>query len=395
MDAYASLYREKPFATAGSTLVPSNFVEYGFFFYMFYTLIGGVLGLFVNNLASGLLVLLVLFCLYEVGFQALSIVRVLAFPLGCAIVYIFIQLFFFDESLTETVRPFLIWMLLLFLIQLLALRAKFLHRFVVMMFVIGLAALPYISFYQAGEAMQRARIDRAIGFHHTNAMGEWYGFCAVYFLIFGWMTRTNALRFLSWASGILCLYVVTLTVSRGALLAIAVATVVGSRKLLKNGFLPLLLLSCVCWLLVELGIFEETARLYSARGAEDSGRLAVWPLIIDSFLNSPWIGVGHSHVGAMTNYGQYYTPHNGFLYIAQSSGIVPLALFLAYWLRVVFTAIKTEHMAPETVFYLPFLTFTFLTVNVGNFTFMQLSAIASLAFPMAVSAQQFMSRLER
>jgi O-antigen ligase len=372
-----------------SISAPSAFVEYGFYFYMFYTLLGGVLGLFINNLASGVLVLLVILCLSEVGYNAFTVIRLVAFPLGCALTFTFVQLWVFEESLTEAVRPFLIWMLLVFLSQMLALRANFLHHFVLVMCLIGLGALPYLSFYQAGEAMQRARIDKAIGFGHTNAMGEWYGFCAVYLILLGFTLRTNATRLLSWVSAVACLYVVTLTVSRGALVAVAISIVMASRKLLKRGFLPLLLLMIVLWVVVELGVFEETFKLYTARGTEDSGRLAVWPLIIDSFLGSPLVGVGHGHIGAITSYGIFYTPHNGFLYIAQSSGIFPLILFIAYWVRVGWVALKVDKdLVSDGIFYLPFLVFSFITTSLGNFGFMELPVIASLAFPLATGTKR-------
>ena len=39
-------------------------------------------------------------------------------------------------------------MMLIFLVQMLTLRENFLHRFVMSMFIIGLAALPYLSFYE-------------------------------------------------------------------------------------------------------------------------------------------------------------------------------------------------------------------------------------------------------
>jgi O-antigen ligase len=390
MNADEFRYGEKTIPVYTSIASASGFVEYGFYFYMVYTLLGGVFGLWVSNLASGLLILLVILCLSEVGSQAIPVIGLLAYPLGCGVAFTLIQLFFFSQSLTvDTVRPFLIWMLVLFLVQLLALRPNFLHRFALAMSLIGLAALPYLSFYQAATtagAMQRAGLNRAIGFGSTNAMGEWYGFCALYFMLLGWKARTNTVRNLSWLIAVGCLYVVTLTVSRGALLAVAIAIVMAARHFLKNGFLPILMAACVGWIIIELGVFEETARLYAARGAEETGRLVVWPLIIESFLDSPWIGVGHANVGATPPGGHLITPHNGFLYIAQSSGIVPLGFFIAYWVRAaraVFNPVARK--SADAIFYLPFLAFTFLTVNVGNLTFMELSAIASLAFPMAAS----------
>jgi O-antigen ligase len=385
---HASQYAVKdiPISTrTGQT--PSGFIEYGFYFYMSYTLLGGVFGLFVNNLASGILVLLLMLCLTELGSQALSMIRVGAFPLACGITYAFIQLVLHEESLTHAVRPFLLWMMTLVLIQSLALRKSFLHRFAVVMFLIGLAALPYLSFYQTGK-YQAAGLDRAIGFGQINAMGEWYGFCALYFVVVACTTRKNALRILVLAIAVGCLYVVTLTVSRGALLAITIGIVVATRHLLKRGFLPVLLVACIGAIVVALGVFDQSIQSYNTRGAEDTGRLAAWPLIIDSFLNSPLIGVGHSNIGATPAGGHFVSPHNGFLYMAQSSGVVPLALFIAYWLRSGWAAKQADvAKSPDAEFYLPLLAFSFVTSNLSGATFMTFWAIVSLAVPMTTTGQ--------
>jgi O-antigen ligase len=389
MNMHVSQYRDEALLPrADAVPTPSSLIEYGLYFYMFYTLVGGVWGLFVNNLASAVLVLLLLLSLSELGSQVMTVVKLLAFPLGCGIAFLFIQFVFFDEFGTEMVRAYLIWMLLLFLVQLLTLRANFLHRFCMVMIVIGLVALPYISFYQEGEAMQRAKINRAIGFGHTNAMGEWYGFCAVYLMLAGWIVRENTVRLLAWMGAVLFAYIVTLTVSRGALLAVAIAIVIGSRNFLKNGFLPILLSVCIGGLVIELGVFDQSARLYAARGAEESGRLVVWPLVLESFYDSPWIGVGDSQIGAIAPGGKFFTPHNGFLYIAQASGIVPLLLFVAYWVRAARVAFKVNSsLDSDKIFYLPFIAYSIIVVNLGNNTFMQLPVIASLAFPLVANVK--------
>jgi O-antigen ligase len=387
MITQAPRYEEQVIPSGSLTVSPpSGFLEYGFYLYMLYVLLGGAFGLFINNLASGLLILLLILCLSELGVQVISVIKVLAFPLGCGVALVFIQLFFFDESIMGTVRPFLIWMVLQVLIQVLTVRVHFLHRFVVLMLFIGMAALPYLSFYEAdvkGGTMQRAVLDRAIGFSQTNEMGAWYGFCAVYFMVLGASAKTYSARTLFWVIAFGCSYTVTLTVSRGALLAAAVAFVVASRNFLKAGFLPILLLVCLATIVIGLGIFEQTTQFYAARGAEDTGRLATWPLIIDSFLDSPLIGVGSSHVGATPTGRHMVTPHNGFLQIAQSSGVVPLALFMAYWLRSASAAFRNAAgKSPESIFYLPLMAYTFIETNLSAFAFMNPWAIVSLALPM-------------
>jgi O-antigen ligase len=161
------------------------------------------------------------------------------------------------------------------------------------------------------------------------------------------------------------------------------------RHFLKMGFVPILLLVCLVGIVLELGLFEETTKFYAARGTQDTGRIAVWPLVIDSFLNSPWIGVGHSNAGAYIGPGRWVTPHNSFLYIAQSSGVVPLALFIAYWMRAARAALYGDiRKSPEAAYYLPMLAFTFLTATSLALGFQEVWAIVSLAIPLTASVQR-------
>jgi O-antigen ligase len=381
-----STFQHSQMAVPASTLLtlkPSALVEYGFYFYMFYTILGGVFGLWINNLASAFLVLLFILCLSDIGTQAMTIIRLVAYPLFCGFVYMFVQFVVFEEPSIDTYRAFIIWMLSLFVMQVLAFRANFLHRFVAVMLLLGLVALPYIRFYQAGAAAQRAGLSKGIGFGGTNAMGEWYGFCAVYFFVLGLTTTKNIYRIPSFLIAVGCLYVVTLTVSRGPLLAIAVVLVIASRRFLKDGFVPLLILMCLAGIVIETGLFDETAKFYAARGTEETGRLAVWPVIIESFLESPIVGIGHSHTGAFTESGSFVTPHNAFLYLAQTSGIVPLVFFVAYWLRAGRAALEADiEKSREAMFYIPLFAFSFLLINASAFGFMQPWAIASCVIPL-------------
>jgi hypothetical protein len=190
MNAHTSQYAGKCVPAGTWTVAaPSGLVEYGLYCYIAYTLIGGVFGLWISNAASAFLLVLVIFCVWEVGSQIIPVVRTVAFPLGCGIAYAFIQLVLHEESLTAVVRPFLIWMLMLVLVQSLVLRTNFLHRFVLVMFLIGLAALPYVS--MTGGNIERATLDSAIGFSQINLMGEWYGFCALYFAVLAFATKST------------------------------------------------------------------------------------------------------------------------------------------------------------------------------------------------------------
>jgi O-antigen ligase len=155
-----------------------------------------------------------------------------------------------------------------------------------------------------------------------------------------------------------------------------------------------LVLVCLATIVIGLGLFEETMQYYNARGSEDTGRVSVWPLIIDSFLNSPLIGVGHSNVGATPVGRHFVTPHNGFLQIAQSSGIVPLTLFILYWLRVGRSAIQVDvERSPDAIFYIPLFVYTFIESNLSAFFFMEPWAIVSLAIPMTDSLRRTLTEV--
>ena len=360
---------------------PSFLVEYGYYFYIFYTMLGGAFGLFINNVGSGLLAILFVVCLQELKFQAFTVLGLVAFPLGCAIAHSLIQLFLHDELLMgDSVRPFVLWMFTLVIVQSLSLRRNFLHRFSVVVFLVGLCALPFLSVTVQTNAYQRVGLDRAVGFAHPNEMAEWFGFCSVYFIVLGIITRRNSVRTLSWLIAVGCLFVVTLAVTRGTLTAVAVAVLVASRHLLKKGFFPILILGCLIWLIVQLPIFDQAMQAYGERGLEETGRFAVWPNIFKRFLDSPLIGVGGSNVGGFTDAGNFITPHNAFLYLAQASGIVPLALFIAYWFRAARATVqKNAKSSPDAAFRVPFLLFIFQAVGGADFSFMMPWGVVALA----------------
>ena len=184
------------------------------------------------------------------------------------------------------------------------------------------------------------------------------------------------------------LYVVTLTVSRGALLALAVSLLIAGRRLLKVGLSPVLLLAGLLLGLTELGVFDRAFHAYDIRANEESGRFKVWPLLIEQFLNSPFIGNGASNAGAVLNTGKFVTPHNSFLLFAVASGIVPLVLFATYCFGSGMAARRAEHSDQNSMFYLPLVVYTVLITFAGNLDFMTPWAIVSLAVPVAAIVHQ-------
>jgi O-antigen ligase len=62
----------------------------------------------------------------------------------------------------------------------------------------------------------------------------------------------------------------------------------------------------------------------------------MWPLIVERFLESPIFGVGMSRIMTfIPDEKDPVPPHNSFLFFALSSGIVPAAFYVAFWIRAV------------------------------------------------------------
>jgi O-antigen ligase len=122
------------------------------------------------------------------------------------------------------------------------------------------------------------------------------------------------------------------------------------------------------------------------RGAEETGRLIVWPLILEKFLDSPLVGVGASNAGAVVpSSGKFITPHNSFLLFAVASGIIPLGLFVSYCYRSGMAALRACATDRDSIYYLPLVVYAVLVAAAGNMDFMTPWSIMSLALPLAAS----------
>jgi O-antigen ligase len=368
--------------------------EYGYYFVIFYTVLGPRLGLILTgDIGSGfLLIPLLALCAASLGPSLLSVMRSAWPALACGVSYLFIQLAVHQESLYGVyVYQFGPWLISLVIVQALTMhRLDFLHRFSWFTVLMGLALLPFMSQAQTG----RVALERGVGYSNANSLAALFGFCVVYMTIKGYVETHLAYRLAAWGTAVGCLYVVTLTVSRGALVALVASLLVVSRRLWKVGFLPLLLLAGLLLGLMEIGIFDQAVDSYSRRAGEETGRLRVWPLLIEKFLNSPIIGYGASRNGETINTGRSVSPHNSFLLFAVASGIVPLLLFCAYCFRSGMAALRINTADPDSIYYLPLVVYTVLIISAGNLEFMEPWAVVSMALPVAALGVTRMNRRE-
>jgi len=339
-----------------------------------------------------LLIPILALCIVALGPSILTVCRVVWIPLACGASYLFIELALHGESLSgQYVYEFGPWLLSLIIVQALAMhRPNFLHRFAWFTFFLGLAMLPFMTTAQ-GAGYERMRTSGGVGYGHTNTVAAWFGFCVVYLTVKGYVETFPGYRAAAWLTALGSLYVVTLSVSRGALIAVAISLLAVSRRLLKVGILPVLLLAGLLWGLFEIGVFDQAIHSYSKRGVEETGRLRIWPLTIERFFNSPGIGVGAKNAGMWVG-DNYFTPHNGFLLIAVTSGIIPIVLFCAYCLRSGLAALRANALEPESIFYLPLVFYAVLITFSGNLDFMTPWAVVSLAMPLSARVTRMSER---
>jgi O-antigen ligase len=380
--------------------VPSGFAEYFYFGVVIYGTLGETWGLSIPLLGAGGMAVLATYCVWRLGSSGISIYKPIALPLGCAISFLIIQIVIYDMSLMDdTLRVFVTWILGLIIIHSLSFRPGFFHRFALAALGMGALLLPYIVGNYGnltGVEVERAGLEHSIGLANPNDLAAWFGFLSIYFVIFGMETKRNIVRIAAWLVVTVCLFVVGLTVSRGALIGIALSGVVSFRRLLKRHFLPVLCLTVLGSLIFFFGLFDHAIRFYTERGTEETGRLLIWPLAIEGFFASPIIGIG---AGAsdqiyLPDEGIYQSPHNTFLYLALASGVVPLAFYVAYWIKAVRGAYHlSAQQVPEAPFQLPLLIYTFVIALVGNGSYMFPWSIVTLSTAMLAGAPRPVRRL--
>lgn len=385
-------------------LPPPAVAEGSFYAYMAYVNLSPVVGLEVPMLGILSLMTLAVYLALRRGSRVDDLLKMIALPLLCALSFMAVQILIHGEDITaDYLKECPAWIFGLIVIHSLCLRTGFLQRFPLAMFVIGLPALQSLRYNDWGmttdAGIEVMRVAAGGPLRNANGMAFWFGFCFVCFVVIGLETRRMTVRLASWLAAITCLGLVGITVSRGILLAMALACIIAFRRLLKRSFVPLVILFSAGWLITMLGVFDNVVGFYSARGMEETGRFLVWPLAIERFFTWPfWLtGVGVSDVGIfVASKGIEVTPHNSFLFLALAGGVIPLLLYLAYWVRAasgLWEAYRTD--APDALFVLPLFIYIFLAALGTNVLFVEFPMIVTLAAAMGAPNQLAQARVAR
>jgi hypothetical protein len=366
--------------------IPSNKFECVFYFALLYSLTADVLGVSAPGLAGVLVLSVFGLCLLQLRSYAMSVCKPIALLIACAVSFLLVQYVMHGASiLDETMRAFLIWMLQLIIVHSLCLRQRFSFRYPLVLFALAVATLPFLVF-NPGE-IERAHVDTELGVQgglsHPGGLSEWFGFFAVYFAILGLQAKRFTYRLCAWVATAGSLFVIALTVSRGPIFAAGLAITFGFRGLLKRGFAPVFVLIMLAGIGYESGLFEHAFSAYEERSTEDSGREKLWPAAVERIFESPetiFIGVGLSKAGLdALSARKTVTPHNSFLYFTLSSGLVPAALFIAFWIQAAWRSLHAKEEQESDAFRFPYLIYSFVAVMLGDLGFMSPWALLTLS----------------
>ena len=314
------------------------FVEYAFYGLILYAIIAEAWGISVPLVGAGGRAVLAIYSLWRLRKSIRSVYNPIGLALCCAVTFLLVQGFFYGESLMSSAnREIVNWIFTLIIVQSLLIREHFLHRFGIAAVAIGGLLMPYlvINYSNVSAAsVERAGLENSVGLANPDDLAAWFGFCCVFAVVVSIETQRYMVRFASFCVAIVCLGIVGMTVTRAALIGIILAVIIALRRVLKRGFLPVLLLAALVSVVLVSGIFDQAITSYSARGTEDTGRFAVWPIAVERLLASPLFGVGPEKIATyVPETNQELTPHNAFLYVGLMSGIIPLSFFILYLLK--------------------------------------------------------------
>lgn len=368
-----------------STSSPPAYIEYLWYASIAYAMLGKVWGVAIPAIGGVLLALLAVASLVHTGKSFVRLYAPVAWGIGAGLVLILIQFVFHDTRSLDSSIVMSGWLSTIIIVQALSLRPGFLHRFALAASAIGVAVLPYLSIrVEMGSGPTRLGAS-GTGISNPNTLAMWFGFSVLFFLFRGIQSRALLKRVIYGAASLVCLYVVALTVSRGAILSLLVSCVVGFRSALKKNFVPVLVLVLMLVLIYASGAFQEMIDPYIARGAEESGRGKVWPLVVERILDSPWVGVGLDNIYTFTRGRHGHNPHNALLFFGLSAGIVPMLCFSAYLFKVgtgMLDGMKFSQRE-EDMLLPPLVTFALVEIMLADFSFMMQWVVVVFAFAAA------------
>jgi O-antigen ligase len=257
-------------------------------------------------------------------------------------------------------------------------RPGFIKRLAIGLFAISLYVRLFIVTHM--DIVARQQFESGSGLDNSNDYAAWIGFSALVFWLWSWKSTNKLHRFVLLICFAVASFFMLGTVSRGALISLAVGILVGLGAVPKKMWLGTVIILGLAIFLVQV-LSTNTIANYQARLYEESGRLSRWPIAVESLQMQPLWGYGLNRV-AHKGAGIDITPHNGILLIGLSAGIPIALLFTILWGLAIFHGYRSRALlfAENTIDALPLIFFAFLEMMQANLYFMSVWGLAAMFY---------------
>lgn len=353
----------------------------GFFLiYLLYSLVSVNLGIYLPYLA-GIMLAISAFASILLGLNKWP--RSPIFILICliALICILIQLGVFNLGLSsEYVRIFYFWIVTAIVTLPFAGNEQFLKRIAIVIAISIIVQIPFLFAPEDGILRYRF-ISGSTGIDNANDLADWLGFCFIVMWMWIWKTSRKVNKIILSLIDFVIFAVILETVSRGALLAIVLAVLIFVYWIeRKKRLFYVLFLAMIAGAFVFIEPLQNLLFNYETRLTIDTGRFELLEIGIEQLKTVPFWGIGADNIFFQISSYTTTTPHNPFLVVGLSSGIIPLILFFILWLLVIKSLFQKNGDKYREIIKLPLFVFIFITSFISNGIFTSVWVVSSMVF---------------
>jgi O-antigen ligase len=268
---------------------------------------------------------------------------------------------FFDSFVTLILSS----IIFVFLIH----RPGFLKRIIFLIYVLGVVS------YANSEVNAFGRLEGGGNLRNPNSIAAWMGFACVGLAMWGFHARNLLEKIGTWGMMAHGLFIIGLTLSRGALLAMGISLIafmifyVPRSTSLVNIVLTLFIIGIGAGIFTQTPTYKSIAAGYEERWEQETGREELWPTALAQIRESPLLGYGSDGLVIATP-SRVQSSHNPYLTIALVSGLFP-AMLLAFQYVLGFFTMEKRY-AVDNAFWLPALfIYAVIAMNFANWDFVR------------------------
>lgn len=371
-------YATPQFTRAPERTTTAQLAEALFWVYKLYV---GAIAVYFGEIPNlGFLMLMVITAIILFSVYPLRVFESTAVTLVAAIIiYLqFVLVFVHRDFSLDLIIKSITWIGLTICFSFFIKRPGFVKRMILYMFLVGVIAFLNSTTDELGRMSARAGL---LG--NANTFGYWLGFCAITLTMWAISAKRLLPKLLLFGMAGFGYYIALSSVSRGTLLAVAVAMFVFAvvyvpvKMPLRNTFLGVFVLGIAGLIVVSTPFFASISENYQNRLDRDTGRSSLWAATVDSVFETPILGRGEA--GVVVNAGRWTntSAHNPFLTLSSISGVFTGFMLACLF---IFAGFRMRKFALfEGTFWLPSLwVFTIIAISSSNWLFLNDWAIMTI-----------------